>query len=274
MASPGQTLENRPRRKPIPFRATAAQTDGALVAIDLELPPGRRVPGPRHVHPHQEERFEVVEGTMRFTMGRARILAGPGETVVVPAGVAHDFANAGDRHALVRVEVRPALQMERLFETAVALADEGRTMLGGVPKPLEPCALRPRVRRRGACGLPAVVAAAPRARAVGLARRPPWRYGSGVRPSGASPAGSLDDAAGVLADAYRHVTVKTGKGADHARQVARILAEAGCDERVQVAGLLHDVVEDTPRTVEDIRDRFGPAVAALVAAVTEDEPLG
>jgi len=137
MASPGQTLENRASGERITFRTTAAQTDGALVAIDLELPPGRRVPGPRHVHPHQEERFEVVEGTMRFTMGRRRILAGPGETVVVPAGVAHDFANAGDRHALVRVEVRPALQMERLFETAVALADEGRTMLGGVPKPLE-----------------------------------------------------------------------------------------------------------------------------------------
>jgi (p)ppGpp synthase/HD superfamily hydrolase len=94
-----------------------------------------------------------------------------------------------------------------------------------------------------------------------------------VRPSGASPGGSLDDAAGVLADAYRHVKVKTGKGAHHARQVARILAEAGCDERVQVAGLLHDIVEDTPRTVEDIRDQFGPAVAALVAAVTEDDSI-
>ena len=67
--------------------------------------------------------------------------------------------------------------------------------------------------------------------------------------------------------------VKTGKGANHARQVAGILAEAGCDERVQLAGLLHDVVEDTPRTVEDIRDQFGPAVAALVAAVTEDATI-
>jgi len=94
-----------------------------------------------------------------------------------------------------------------------------------------------------------------------------------VRPSGAGPTGSLDDAAGVLAGAYRHVKVKTGKGANHARQVAGILAEAGCDERVQVAGLLHDVVEDTPRTVEDIRDQFGPAVAALVAAVTEDATI-
>jgi mannose-6-phosphate isomerase-like protein (cupin superfamily) len=137
MAYTGQTLENPASGERITFRKTTADTDGELVAIDLELPAGRRVPGPLHVHPHQEERFEVVAGTMRFRMGRKRIVAGPGEVVVVPAGVAHDFANAGESDALVRVEVRPALAMERLFETAVALAEQGRTMRSGVPKPLE-----------------------------------------------------------------------------------------------------------------------------------------
>ena len=63
--------------------------------------------------------------------------AGPGEMVVVPAGVKHHFANAGDTDALVRVGIRPALRMERLFETAVDLAERGRTMLGGIPKPLD-----------------------------------------------------------------------------------------------------------------------------------------
>jgi hypothetical protein len=57
--------------------------------------------------------------------------------VVVPPGLAHDFANAGDEDALVRVEIRPALKMEQLFETAVALAEEGRTMRKGIPKPLD-----------------------------------------------------------------------------------------------------------------------------------------
>jgi mannose-6-phosphate isomerase-like protein (cupin superfamily) len=137
MAYTGQTLENPASGERITFRQTAAETGGELVAIDLRLPAGRRVPGGRHIHPQQEERFEVVEGTMRFTMGRERIVAGPGEVVTVPAGVSHDFANAGADEALVRVEVRPALQMERLFETAVALAEEGRTMMGGIPRPLD-----------------------------------------------------------------------------------------------------------------------------------------
>jgi len=137
MAYVGQTLENRASGERITFRRTAAQTGGELVAIDLELPPGRRVPGPLHVHPLQEERFEVLAGTMRFRKGRKRIVARPGEVVVVEASVRHDFANAGDTDAVVRVEVRPALQMERMFETAVRLADQGRTMLGGLPRPLD-----------------------------------------------------------------------------------------------------------------------------------------
>src|SRR5215217_4976746 len=108
MARPGQTLHNRASGERITFRATTAQTGGELVAIDLALPPGGRVPGPLHIHPHQEERFEVIAGRMRFTVGRERVTADPGEIVVVPAGVRHDFANAGDVDAMVRVEVRPA----------------------------------------------------------------------------------------------------------------------------------------------------------------------
>jgi len=137
MAFVGQTLENPASGERITFRRTAAETGGELIAIDLRLPANRRVPGGLHRHPLQEERFEVVEGTMRFRMGRKRIVAGPGEVVVVPPGAKHDFANAGDDEALVRVEVRPALKMEQLFETAVRLAERGRTMLGGIPRPLD-----------------------------------------------------------------------------------------------------------------------------------------
>ena len=137
MAYTGQTLENPASGERITFRRTSADTGGELLAIDLALPAGRRVPGGRHVHPKQEERFEVLEGTMRFKLGRRRVVAGPGELVIVPAGQKHDFANAGDSEALVRVEVRPALEMERMFEVAVGLAEQGRTMLGGIPKPLD-----------------------------------------------------------------------------------------------------------------------------------------
>jgi quercetin dioxygenase-like cupin family protein len=137
MAQAGQTLENPASGERITFRQTSTNTGGELLAIDLELPAGRRVPGGQHIHPNQEERFEVVEGTMRFKLGCKRVVAVAGEVVVVPAGQKHDFANVGDDEALVRVEVRPALKMEQLFETAVGLAEQRRTMLGGIPRPLD-----------------------------------------------------------------------------------------------------------------------------------------
>jgi mannose-6-phosphate isomerase-like protein (cupin superfamily) len=137
MARVGQELVNPASGERIRFRRTAAQTGGRLVTIDLELPQGRCVPGGLHIHPLQEERFEVIEGAMGFRIRRRRVIARAGDVVVVPPRVPHDFANAGDETALVRVDIRPALKMEQLFETAVALAEEGRTMMNGIPRPLD-----------------------------------------------------------------------------------------------------------------------------------------
>ncbi len=136
MAFSGQILDNPISGERITFRKTAADTDGDLLAIDLELSPDGHVPG-AHVHPMQEERFEVVEGTMKFRRGMRTITARAGDMVVVPPGTVHRFENAGDAPAHVRVEVQPALRMEELFETAVELAREGRTTASGMPYPLE-----------------------------------------------------------------------------------------------------------------------------------------
>ena len=77
MANTDETLENPASGERITFRQTSANTGGGLLAIDLELPANRRVPGGQHIHPKQEERFEVVEGTMRFRMGRKRVVGVP-----------------------------------------------------------------------------------------------------------------------------------------------------------------------------------------------------
>ena len=137
MADAGQVIENPRSGERITFRKTAMDTGGELLVVDLELPPGARMPAGLHVHPEQEERFEVVRGRMRFRVRRERVHAGPGEVVVVPPGVLHDWANVGQETALVRVTVRPALAMERLFESAIALAQDGRTFANGMPKPLD-----------------------------------------------------------------------------------------------------------------------------------------
>jgi len=55
----------------------------------------------------------------------------------------------------------------------------------------------------------------------------------------------------------------------HPINVANILEEYGFDENVVAAGLLHDVVEDTDYTKEDIEIKFGKDVASLVISATE-----
>ena len=54
----------------------------------------------------------------------------------MPAGKAHKFANGVDGVARANVQVTPALDMEVLFETACALAEEGCTRPSGMPTPL------------------------------------------------------------------------------------------------------------------------------------------
>ena len=55
----------------------------------------------------------------------------------------------------------------------------------------------------------------------------------------------------------------------HPCAVAEILTELGLDAETVAAALLHDVIEDTPATEEDIRREFGEGVLTLVAGVTK-----
>ena len=140
MLTPGQTLENPVTGERFTFTETAATTGGELLAFELGLRPGGAVPI-THVHPVQTERFEVVEGRMRFRLGRRMAEAGPGDVVEVAPGVRHGFANAGDGDARVRVEVRPALEMEDMFAEVIAMARAGRMSRRGVPRNLLDLAL-------------------------------------------------------------------------------------------------------------------------------------
>lgn len=79
------------------------------------------------------------------------------------------------------------------------------------------------------------------------------------------------------AHAGQHQEADGSPYVNHVIVVARLLDGADYDEEVLAAGLLHDVVERTTATLENVRERFGERVAELVAAMTEPtdvEPFG
>ena len=83
----------------------------------------------------------------------------------------------------------------------------------------------------------------------------------------------LHEAIQVAAVAHRD---QKRKGTDipyitHPFMVAMILSQAGYPEDVIVAGVLHDTLEDTDLTLDDISSRFGNRVAGIVQGCSEED---
>jgi GTP diphosphokinase / guanosine-3',5'-bis(diphosphate) 3'-diphosphatase len=87
-------------------------------------------------------------------------------------------------------------------------------------------------------------------------------------------AGSAADAEhAFLVEAYRTRRRRPGRMAEHPIAVSRLLADDGQPARVVVAGLHHDVLEDTDVTPGELRERFGPDVVRHVEALTQDTTI-
>jgi (p)ppGpp synthase/HD superfamily hydrolase len=71
--------------------------------------------------------------------------------------------------------------------------------------------------------------------------------------------------------------VRNGSGGmpyiEHPQAVAALLAEHGFGDEILAAALLHDVVEDSETTVEELQQRFGEPVAGLVSTLSDDESI-
>ena len=136
MSHTGEMRENPVTHDRVIFRATAQDTNGALLAFDDFLLAGYLSP-PEHVHPHQQEHFEVISGLLGVRIaGREQVLRA-GESVAVPPGTPHTIWKAGERETHVLVAFRPALQTEAFFETMFALARDGKTDKQGKPSMLQ-----------------------------------------------------------------------------------------------------------------------------------------
>jgi quercetin dioxygenase-like cupin family protein len=126
-------IEDPVLRQRLSFSRASDPEGGVVLHVEAWVDPGGGVTP--HLHPLMEERFEMLEGRLSFLAGRRWSSAGPGETVVVPAGVRHAYRNRGDETAHVVCHVRPPSTLQEFLEDVAALGRAGKlTRRGAFPK--------------------------------------------------------------------------------------------------------------------------------------------
>jgi hypothetical protein len=107
-------------------------------------------------------------------------------------------------------------------------------------------------------------------------------HGTGPQPPEAPAAASWIAASPLLRRAYllasaahtsQHRPTDGAPFLTHVLEVATILHEAGFDEELVAAGLLHDAVERGTLSEQRLRDEVGEPISSLVLAVTEDSTI-
>lgn len=83
-----------------------------------------------------------------------------------------------------------------------------------------------------------------------------------------------EDALGFLSDAYQTRLTRAGRTVEHPIAVGRMLADDRQPPPLVIAGLLHDVLEDSDVTAAELDSAFGAEVTRLVTALTQDPSLG
>ncbi len=133
MARAGDVIENPVTGQRLTFLVTAADSDGQLFAAEGSFPPGGFA-GVPHIHPDQEEHFEVLAGEAGFDIDGHEQVLRAGETIEVPRGTKHTFANTGSDEMRVRFEFHPALlTTEQFYELYFAFAQQGRVNAKAMP---------------------------------------------------------------------------------------------------------------------------------------------
>ena len=136
MSKPGDVFENPVTGERAIVRIGTEQTGGELLVADVHVQPGGAVMG-EHYHPAIEERFTLLHGQLGVRLSGRVTNPKPGVMLVVPAGLAHDWWNAGEEDALVRVEIRPAARFEAMILNAFGLAQDGKVNRRGMPNLLQ-----------------------------------------------------------------------------------------------------------------------------------------
>lgn len=119
----------------ITILATSGQTNGALFAVEVRMPPGG---GPPVMHRHDPgEVYYVLDGEFTFYVGGyggpvRRSTAVAGQVVPLAGGTPHTIRNESTADAVAFVVHAPGMPMENFSRAAAALAADGNPSMEAV----------------------------------------------------------------------------------------------------------------------------------------------
>jgi len=125
MVRAGEMVGNADKTETLRFIQTAADTNGEFLEMEATYKPGGKLnPNIQHYHPNQDEAFEIVSGEMATLIDGQQRVYTAGESFDVPRGTVHIMANEGEQPAVVRWQVRPAMNSEDFLATVWSEAYE------------------------------------------------------------------------------------------------------------------------------------------------------
>ena len=142
MIRPGDRLENPVTGEVLIFHGTAEQTGGESVLVETIVRPDGFVAA-AHVHPHQTERFEVLEGTLGLRVG-ARPACGPATSSTVEPGYAAPVLERRRRRGALPLRDPPGARVRVADRDDVHARGRGQDQPEG---PAQPAAARSHRRR-------------------------------------------------------------------------------------------------------------------------------
>ncbi len=95
MARSGEELRNPTTGETLRFVRTAADTAGELLELEASWH-GGGPPPPAHYHPRQEERFEILDGTLEVELDGERRTLSAGDAVLIPPRAWHQIRAGGE----------------------------------------------------------------------------------------------------------------------------------------------------------------------------------
>jgi mannose-6-phosphate isomerase-like protein (cupin superfamily) len=110
------------------FLKRSGDTQGEAFEIEFFVREFALVAARPHIHTTTEERVELIAGTARMGMGKQEKLLAPGEALVIPQGTVHFIRGEGEGFLHFRLQMRPSMKTETLFETLIGLHRDGKSL--------------------------------------------------------------------------------------------------------------------------------------------------